>query len=138
MAESVTVLILPAASTGSLYSTVTISPCRMQWRPLVVLLNANCPVAAVSVDAVVAKNLSFSFFVVPPSSCVYCVVPTGHFVLYGPSVYLTVKSSSKIPASGEISLIGPISLVILSATVRCITPPDVIGAGSEPLVITPV
>ena len=41
-------------------------------------------------------------------------VVTGHFVLAAPSVYLMVKSSSKIPASGATSEIEPNCLVQLS------------------------
>ena len=111
VAESVTVLGLPDASVGSVYSTVRMSPCRIQCWPK---LSPNLPCVLVSgttvPPSVTISPLSFTIIVLSPSGT-YCVV-CGHCASAGPSVYLSARSSSNMPASGAISVIGPSSLVV--------------------------
>ena len=95
VAESVTEFGSPEESVGSVYSTVKISPCKTQYTPA----------------AGAISNLSVTA-VPPPSVATNNVVPTlgvGHLLSAGPSVYRISKSSSKMPALGAISVIGPIS-----------------------------
>ena len=75
-----------------------------------------------------AANLSRSALVVSPFVLVQEFVLEVQSALAGPSVYLTVMSSSNTPESGAVSEIGPSSLVPLSI------PPS---TTEVPMVITP-
>ena len=80
VAESVTVFVSPEASVGSLYSTVIISPCRIQNAPSVVSAVSNLLICSIPTEPSVAVNPSTPAVV-------------GQVVEAGPSVYLIVKSS---------------------------------------------
>ena len=75
-------------------------------------------------DAEVA-NLLVSDVPAEPSVAVYVVV-VGQSALAGPSVYLTVMSSSNTPESGAVSRIGPSSLVLVESPPSTTVVPTVI------------
>jgi hypothetical protein len=100
VAESVTVFGSPDASVGSRYSTVMISPCRTQ----------NFEVSPFAVSNLTSLDACLVLFCAPIQDVV-----VGHVSDAGPSVYLIPKSSSKIPASGAISVIAPSCLMLAAA-----------------------
>ena len=121
VAESVTVLTLPDASVGSVYRTVRISPCKIQYRLA----------ASSTLNLSRTSSPSVPLVVILPVPLVAVKLSViGQLLLDGPSVYLMLTSISNIAASGAISTNGPNCLgpgVVLTPVPTLIVPSTVEG-----------